>query len=665
MLRKSRRLLHCESLEDRRVMATLVNTTTMTYQDIDGDNVTVKFSKPVLTSLAQANSIFDFSNGTVNNSNAQKQQLREIDLGSLAAASGTTINVTAVVSSTNGGDGFATLGQILANLDLGSVTVDGDLGRFDAGDANTSTMGLAALTVQSLGRFGVSTGATQLTSVVDGRLGQLTVKGDIYKASVFVQGGLNGSIGPVTLNGSLIGDNIETGRIVASGHMGAVKIACDILGGEGGNSGSIEAQGKIASLTVSGSVRGGGGAGSGRISSFGGIGPVTIQGSIVGGDGGQSGSLYSEYAVTSFSVGGSILGGSGLESGAVEIRGDVGNVTITGNLKGAAAFGSGSVGIGGKISRLIVGGSLLGGSGGSSGSIASRGVGGVSKISGDLIGGAGIGSGALYITNQGINNLTIGGSLRGGSATFSGSIGATRITTLAIKGDILGGNATGSQDVEAAGSISASTILNLTVDGSIIAGVDATSGNFEANGAIRASRELKSLTVGGSLVGNSTHRVLIQANRQENPTGTSDLAIGSIKVNGRVEYTRIRAGLLFETGAENADAQIGSVIVGGNWIASTITAGISLGADGLPGTNDDAKLNGIGVKDVASVNSKINSITIGGQILGTANGGDHFGFVAEVLGSLKIGGVNIPLLAGKSNDNAALGPFADFRAREV
>jgi hypothetical protein len=148
-----------ERLETRDAPATLVSATKMTYQDIDGDNVSVTFSKPILNA-GNVNNIFTFGLGNVNGSNALKQRLLEIDLAGVAAASGTTITTSAVHSSVTGGDGFAELGHIDATgIDLGAVTIDGDLGRILAGDATTKTTALAALTVQSLGRYGLSTSA--------------------------------------------------------------------------------------------------------------------------------------------------------------------------------------------------------------------------------------------------------------------------------------------------------------------------------------------------------------------------------------------------------------------------------------------------------------------------------------------------------------------------
>src|SRR5262245_39577625 len=115
-----------EQLETRDAPATLIGATKVTYQDIDGDNVSVVFSKPILTSVTVANSIFTFGLGNVNGSNALKQRLLEINLNGLTAAAGTAITTAAVRSPTNGGDGFAELGHIDAtHIDLGAVIIDG------------------------------------------------------------------------------------------------------------------------------------------------------------------------------------------------------------------------------------------------------------------------------------------------------------------------------------------------------------------------------------------------------------------------------------------------------------------------------------------------------------------------------------------------------------
>src|SRR5436309_9446565 len=71
-----------ESLESRLAPATLVNPTTLTYQDVDGDNVTVRFSKPVLSNV-NADNVFFFDTGSVNGDNSTPQQLQEIGLFNL------------------------------------------------------------------------------------------------------------------------------------------------------------------------------------------------------------------------------------------------------------------------------------------------------------------------------------------------------------------------------------------------------------------------------------------------------------------------------------------------------------------------------------------------------------------------------------------------------
>jgi hypothetical protein len=55
----------------------------VTYQDADGDTVT--FTKPFLTD-ANAINVFTFDTGTVDGSNATKQQLRSLNLTGEPAA---------------------------------------------------------------------------------------------------------------------------------------------------------------------------------------------------------------------------------------------------------------------------------------------------------------------------------------------------------------------------------------------------------------------------------------------------------------------------------------------------------------------------------------------------------------------------------------------------
>src|SRR4029450_6295949 len=130
-------------------------------------------------------------------------------------------------------------------------------------------------------------------------------------------------------------------------------------------------------------------------------------------------------------------------------------------------------------------------------------------------------------------------------------------------------------------------------------------------------------------------------------------AIGKLRVGGQVEFADIRAGWDTGNNPVNADAQIGSVVVGGDWIASSLSAGIEPGGDGEFGTGDDGKITG--GTNVTGVVSKIGSIGIGGQGLGTPGGADGFCFVAQQIGSIVVGGTAIPLTPGLNNDVLDLG----------
>jgi hypothetical protein len=410
-----------------------------------------------------------------------------------------------VRDSTNGGDGFATLGEIDApGSDLGIVKIDGDLGRISAGNSATALPAVQRLTVQSLSRFGTSTGAADLHSVITKSVSSLAVRGDVVGAFVDVAGG----IGSISVGGSL-------------------------LGGSATNSGEISASGAI--------------------------GKVSIGGDVVGGSGQFSGELFAGGVLTGVKIGGSVRGGSGTESGLI--------------------FGNGGVG------TLLVGGDVIGGN---------------------------------------FPSLPL----------FSGFIGGKRIASV-------------------------------TINGSLIAGINTNFTLAQTNGAIRVDDDLGRVTIKGSMVGTPSGPAVISARGQATPLPTKDVAISSLTIGGRIENARILAGYDVLGNARNADAQIGRVSVGGDWIAATMTAGGSIGMDGTFGTSDDAKAAGAGVKDDSQAFSGIGSIKIGGQAMGTVPGGDGFGITAESIGTVKVGGLSLPLHKGNANDVLALGPTGDFNLREL
>jgi hypothetical protein len=579
-----------ELLEDRFAPATLVNPSTLTFKEADGDTVTVKLSQGLLTS-ANANTVFAFDTGPggVNGSNATAQQLQEINLAALTPAAGTHLGLTVTVAKAATGNGLTNIGFIDASGEnLGMVTIAGDLGRINAGS-------IQSLTVQSLGdQFTLNSqgGTGSLKSTITGNLGALSVKGDVDGEQIVVLG----TLGAVTIGGSLNGDATDfSGNIFSLGGTGMVNIAGSIVGADGKASAEIATDGTIAGVMIGQSIIGGGGTASGEVFSVGNMGAVTVKGSVTGGAGSFSGSVTVSTDVVSglnnpnatlagVTIGGSLNGGGGKQSGQIFANGDfTGGVTIHGSIQGGAGDFSGEV-----ITN-------------SSASTLARGV-------------------------------TVGQSLNGSTGDFSGEIFSSGqiLGPVLIKGTIQGGGGT------AAGEIGARGVLkNVTVNGSIL------SGSGTSSGAIQAGLAIGTITVNGDLTGTASNPVLISAVGPARPAGLSDIAIQSLTVKGNVAFTNILAGYNLAGAGVNADAQIGTVAVGKNWTASSLIAGVAAGADGLFGTSDDVKLSGAGVEDVGAIVSTIGSLTITGTVAGAQ--GSHFGIEAEYIIAAKIGGAAKPL----------------------
>jgi autotransporter-associated beta strand protein len=179
----------------------------VTFTDGDGDIVTIK-STTKATFTADEFKLVPFG-GAIGGST-----LAEIDLG--AAFKNMPLTITAKRGPL-GGNGFANLGYLNATgVDLGVVSIAGDLGRIDAG-------AVSSLTVQSLGGFGLATqlAGGNLTSHFTGKLGKLTVKSSIHDATLLG----STSIGPVNVLGSFLG-----GELSAGADLGAVNIHGNIVG---------------------------------------------------------------------------------------------------------------------------------------------------------------------------------------------------------------------------------------------------------------------------------------------------------------------------------------------------------------------------------------------------------------------------------------------------
>ena len=332
---------------------------------------------------------------------------------------------------------------------------------------------------------------------------------------------------------------------------------------------------------------------------------------------------------------------------------------------------------------MSIGGSLIGSSGGNSGQITSTGDLGAVKIGHDVQGGSGFISGLINSSGK-LAGVSIGGSLIGGSSQFTGEIRCADLGAVKIGHDLTGGSITGAALLGSSGVIQSffGRISSVTIGGSIVSGIDDSSGALTFNATIRAANDIGSLTVKGSLIGHGNtgtgaSPVVISARGQAVPGATTDLAIGKISIGGRVEFANILAGYDIDLNALNGDAQIGAVKVGGDWAASNLVAGAkNLGADNAAG-GSGANADNVNFGDSHDVSigpgslgiiATIASITIKGQVFGTPNSfstTDHFGFVAQKIGAVKIGGNAIVLAAGPHNDNLSVGETTDLSIHEV
>ena len=137
---------------------------TARFLDADGDVVTVKVDRGSLT-LDNFDLVMD---GPLGGAHFAGLDLTHGDFA------GANVTITAQPSP-QGGDGHVDLGFLnAAGIDLGKVTIDGDLGRIDAGDDDPSTPALLALHVHSMGAQGPETGGPfVLESHLIGGLGRL------------------------------------------------------------------------------------------------------------------------------------------------------------------------------------------------------------------------------------------------------------------------------------------------------------------------------------------------------------------------------------------------------------------------------------------------------------------------------------------------------------
>jgi len=278
----------------------------------------------------------------------------------------------------------------------------------------------------------------------------------------------------------------------------------------------------------------------------------------------------------------------------------------------------------------------------------------------NITGGSGNNTTSQVDINGAVNSLFVGGSITGGGGNNTGTLsifGLLKTTT--IEGSVMG-SSSGATKITNTGYIQADGIGTMVIDGSLTAGTPGP-GGLDTSGAIRSTVAIGSITI-GSLVGNAANPAIVSAVGKASLLGnaTSDVAIGTIKVLGMSNFADILAGYSTDTSTSllgagvNADAQIGTVTIGGAVSGTNIIAGVGPGANGF-GTAGSGMLSGIGVADLPTIVSKISKIVLSTGISPTSIGGDSYGISAQNIVSATIGGTKVALTTGADNDTFALG----------
>jgi len=575
------------------------------------------------------------------------------DSGAIALFGG-GIHTLAVGGKVFGGEGQRS-GYISALGNISSLAVGGDL----VGGSGLDS-GVIDLTGNSLDRVLVSNVTVTSLSIAGGLIGGTGQN----SADVYLNNATTVSIG-----GDVQGEGDGSARLLGN-TITTLKIGGDVAGSEGDNSGLVSYT-TGTSLAIGGSIIGSVGDSSGWVG-VGSLSTVNVDGGITGGEGDQSGFLTvggkgiiktpekggkTTALPLTVNIGGDITGGSGLSAGSVVIdsrlklesaSASVLTMTVGGDVTGGTAEDAGSIGINTSFASLKIAGSVTGGTAENTGSIS---------------------FGPAASASAG--TIAIGGSLVGGvDSSDSGSILANRInfSSITIGGNVVGGDASEAEVSQSnSGAILAGTLSSLSVGGSLISGQTGHEGDLNL-GAIRAG-VLGSVTVAGSIAGTYQNPFLITG-QGASPSSTlrTNIAINSINVLGNVEYANILAG--YDTsgttingdGGENGGtASIGTVHVGGDWLGSSIAAGVDQGGSGEWGTLSNHLLG----KGESALVASIASIVIDGIAQGDPSslGDDQHGFVSQKITSLSAGGFTY--VVPPAPDSVQVGPDGDLVARLV
>ncbi|HEX4087058.1 MAG TPA: hypothetical protein VHY22_19245, partial [Chthoniobacteraceae bacterium] len=511
-----------------------------------------------------------------------------------------------------------TKNQVTGNIDLGHITIEGNLGQIYAGDNIVSTPAIASLNVQSM--------TTAAESEILGPIANMHLSGD-FNAYMDVIGYQFGTVSHLYIGGSLAADSAGdsySGTIEFTGHIGSATIG-NIVGGSGNNSGELLGDANfstyINSLHVTGSITGSGGAQSGSVTSEILINKVMVDGSLYGGAGLDSGVIAAPLRTVV--IGGGINGGSGVDSGsllslivtssgsqqsdpqltgsgisvfqpigAVKIGGDV-----TGGIAGTAASGStaatpGNTGIilATSAKSIVVSGSLVGGTAGTaagetadtSGAILVNSINSLT-IGGGITGGSGPHSGIVsgtalasggsdVLTPMKYGSIVVNGDIAGGSGNVSGAILADGLFSGSIKSIYVSGNLTGSSGTQS-GMIEGSTGL-----GSLVIGGNVTGGSANSTGEILSSSTIASAIIRGNLTGDASINSATVVNGSGYIQGGQ---ITSLNIHGNVTSGSNSGGQIANSGAIRSTGAIDALTIGGQVTGNSSNPVIISAANGV------------------------------------------------------------------------------------
>jgi hypothetical protein len=248
------------------------------------------------------------------------------------------------------------VGSIAASgIDLGVVSVKGDLGQIDAGDGDFTTTGLLKLSVRSLSAIGTaevstidgrlgsffSTGDVLGTLDVNGSIGTTIIRGDLDGSAGGTTAGLlraSGSIANVTVLGSIVG-GADTSGLVTGLKLGHVSVGANLTSADPANPVSIFAEGKVAPVSSADAVA---------------IASLTVRGNVLNARILADTDVTHSQNDTNAAIGNVLVRGAWGAS-LLQSTGNIGNVTVLGDFNGTNELG---VVAGLRLGNFTVGGDI-------------------------------------------------------------------------------------------------------------------------------------------------------------------------------------------------------------------------------------------------------------------------------------------------------------------